>query len=115
MRCVRPVVTLLDRIEAESPHWTRGELFARAFVRHEEHAACIVEALPTLPPVPGGLDVRVAERMAARQVRWHPWVDDPAFVLAPRERADGDRAAWVDLRLLFWGGDLPLDEAVRRV
>jgi hypothetical protein len=115
VHCVHPVVTLLEKIDAVSRRWSRGDLPARAFVRHYEDAASIVEALPTLPPVPGGLEVLVAEMLEERQLRVRPWVDDPAFVLAPGERTDEVRAAWEDLRPLFWGARVPLDEAGRRV
>lgn len=115
VHCVHPVVTLLEKIDATSRRWSRGDLPARAFVRHYEDAARIVEALPGLPAVAAGLDVLVAEMLEERQLRVRPWVDDPAFVLAPGERTDEVRAAWEDLRPLFWGARVPLDEAGRRV
>lgn len=113
--CVHPVVTLLEKIDAISRRWTRGDLPARAFVRHYEDAARIVQALPMLPAVAGGLDVLVAEMLEERQLRVRPSVDDPAFVLAAGERTDDVGAAWRDLGPLFWGVRLPLDEAAARV
>jgi Nucleotidyl transferase AbiEii toxin, Type IV TA system len=110
VHCVHPAVTLLEKIDAISRRWTRGDLPARSFVRHYEDAARIVGALPTLPPVPGGLDILVAEMIAERQLRLRPSVDDPALVLAPGERTDEVRAAWEDLRPLFWGERVALHE-----
>ena len=115
VHCVHPFVTLLEKIDAVSRRWPRADLPARAFVRHYEDAAAIIAALPTLPPVPGGLDALVSEMLEERQLRVRPSEDDPGFVLAPGERTDEVRAAWEDLQPLFWGARVPLDEAGRRV
>lgn len=109
------LVRAAGRIDAISRRWSHADLPARSFVRHYEDAARIVEALPTLPPVQGGLDVLVTEMLAERQLRVRPLVEDPAFVLAPGERTDEVRAAWEHLRPLFWGARVPVDEAGAQV
>jgi len=115
VHCVHPVVTLLEKLDAITRRWPRSDLPGRAFVRHYEDAASIIAALPTLPAVPGGLEALLTEMLEHRQLRGLVSADDPAFVLAPGERADDVSAAWAELAPLYWGKRVPLGAAAASI
>jgi hypothetical protein len=50
VRCVHPLVTLLEKLDALSRRYSRESIEADTFVRHYEDAARIVRALDRLPP-----------------------------------------------------------------
>lgn len=115
VHCVHPAVTLLEKLDAITRRWPRADLGGRAFVRHYEDAASIIAALPTLPPVPGGLDALIAEMLEDRQLRALPRAQDPAFQLPSGERTDDVTAAWVEIAPLYWGRRVTLVDAAASI
>lgn len=115
VHCVHPAVTLLEKLDAIIRRWPRADLPGRAFVRHYEDAASIIAALPTLPPVPGGLAALISEMLEDRQLRALPRSADPAFVLPPGERTDDVTAAWTGIAPLYWGQRVTLADAAASI
>jgi len=54
VRCVHPLVTLVEKLDAISRRYGRADLVAASFVRHYDDAGRIVEAIPRLPPLATG-------------------------------------------------------------
>lgn len=48
---VRPLVTLLEKLDALTRRYNRAAIEADGFVRHYEDAARIIQALDRLPPI----------------------------------------------------------------
>jgi hypothetical protein len=85
VRCIHPLVTLIEKLDAMMRRWEREDLDPVVFVRHWEDAAAVIVALPTLPACPTPPSALVEEMLAARQIRERPRVDHPAF--NPRDDA----------------------------
>lgn len=115
VHCVHPAVTLLEKLDAITRRWPRADLRGRAFVRHYEDAASIISALPTLPPVPGGLAALISEMIEDRQLRALPGAQDPAFQLPSGERTDDVTAAWTEIAPLYWGRRVTLADAAASI
>lgn len=88
VRCVHPLVTLIEKLDAMTRRWERADLDPVVFVRHWEDAASVIDALPALPASPMSAGDLVAEMLATRQIRARPTSNHPAFTLQPGPRAD---------------------------
>jgi len=117
VRCVHPLVTLLEKLDALSRRAPRADVEAATYVRHYEDAARIVGAFGGLPPLLEHRDVRVlAEEMTAQhQLARVPVADDPAF--DPPRLAHGVRipVAYEAVGPMHWGPRLSLDEACKGI
>ncbi len=111
VRCVHPLVTLLEKLDALSRRWPREDLTAASFVRHYEDAARIVQTLPMLPTLETTPAALAAEMLTARQIRELPRLDHPAFTLVPGARSEEVRVAYEAIAPFFWGPRLTLDAA----
>ncbi len=113
VRCVHPLVTLLEKLDALARRYSRDPVDADRFVRHYEDAARIVREIPRLPPI--GLS---AHQLATNMVEdgdltAMPMPDDPSLSLAdPARRAVVERA-YESIAPMFWGARLTLDETCR--
>jgi len=113
VRCVHPLVTLLEKLDALSRRYGRETIEADTFVRHYEDAARIVEALHRLPPPPIP-PVRLAEDMLAQKdIAALPIADEPALMLDDHGKRAAVSAAYARISPMFWGPRLPLAEACR--
>lgn len=111
VRCVHPVVTLIEKLDALSRRYNRDVIEADAFVRHYEDAAHIIQALDLLPPIEITASVLAADMLAERGIARLPKSDDPALLLDdPAKRASVERA-FAKIAPMFWGPRIPLDEA----
>lgn len=113
VRCVHPLVTLLEKLDALARKAPRAEVEAATYVRHYEDAARIIRALGALPPLPEHGDPRhlAAEMTAQRQLARVPVADDVAFEPARLGHARQLHRAYVEIGPMFWGPRLSLDEA----
>lgn len=113
VRCVHPLVTLLEKLDALGRRAPRADVEAATYVRHYEDVARIVAAFGALPPLPEHRDVRaLAEEMTAQHLLARVSVsDDPAF--DPPRLAHGERirSAYEAVGPMYWGPRLSLDEA----
>ncbi len=60
VRCVHPLVTLIEKLDAIGRRFHDQGRDAAGFVRHYEDAARIIEALDRLPQVEGGASALVS-------------------------------------------------------
>lgn len=111
VRCVHPIVTLLEKLDALSRRYSREVLEPDAFVRHYEDAARIIQALDRLPPIETSALALAEEMLAEKSIVALPSADDPSLVLDdPEKRASVERA-YARIAPMFWGSRIPLDEA----
>lgn len=116
VRCVHPVVTLVEKLDAISRRHARPGMEPAAFIRHYEDAARIIAALPDLPPLGQDVPGLTAEMLSQRQIAQAPRADDPAFTLADGERRRAVEQAHQAIAPMFWGDRLTLAaccEAIR--
>jgi hypothetical protein len=113
VRCVHPLVTLLEKLDALHRRFPNDAVEPAAFVRHYEDAARIIRARADLPPLVDYPDVAAlaADMLGRRQIAALPAPEDPAFAPAREPRWDAIRAAHAAIAPLFWGPRIPLDEA----
>ncbi|AKU92614.1 nucleotidyl transferase AbiEii/AbiGii toxin family protein [Vulgatibacter incomptus] len=113
VRCVHPLVTLLEKLDALHRRFRNENAFPQTFVRHYEDAAKLAEASARLPPLVGYDSVRALadEMLAQKQIVAMPAADDPAFAPAIGSRWDGIRSAHAALQEMFWGPRLSVEQA----
>lgn len=111
VRCVHPVVTLLEKLDALSRRYSRDVVEADAFVRHYEDAARIIGALDRLPAIETSSLALAEDMLTEKGIAALPSADDPSLVLDdPEKRASVERA-YAKIAPMFWGKRIPLDEA----
>lgn len=113
VRCVHPLVTLIEKLDAIHRRAPNEKVEPAAFVRHYEDAARVIAAEATLPDLPEHQSVRaLAEDMLAqKQIAALPTASDPAFALADAGRAKAIRVAHAAIAPMFWGGRVELESA----
>lgn len=117
VRCVHPLVTLIEKLDALIRKAARDDPEPSTFARHYEDAARIIEATDGLPPLEGYGAVRelVDEMVAQKQIRAVPRSDDGAFAPATHAAASRIRAAHEAITGMYWGPRMTLDEACLRI
>lgn len=111
VRCVHPLVTLLEKIDAISRRFGRAPFAPDGFARHYEDAAKIIRSRERLPSLATSALELAEEMVGTKDLRAMPQSDDPAFVLAESgQRAQVD-AAYAKIEPMFWGERIPLAEA----
>src|SRR5206468_820952 len=117
VRCVHPLVTLLEKLDALDRRAPRPDVDAVTYVRHYEDAAHIVRAFGTLPLLPDHRDVRglAGEMNAQRQLGRLPAPEDPAFDPSRLVHGDRIREAYEAVGPMYWGPRLSLDEACEAI
>lgn len=113
LRCVHPLVTLIEKLDALQRRVTNDAVEPAVFVRHFEDCARVIAAASALPPLPGYADAREFARdmLAERQIRRLPASTDPAFASGRDPRWDAIRAAYAAIAPMFWGERIELDDA----
>jgi len=111
VRCVHPLVTLLEKLEALQRRFPTHEPVT--FVRHFEDAARIVEHHRSLSPLADYPAVRdlVAAMYEQRDLRTVLSATDPAFIPSDDDRWGAIRKAYEEIGPMHWGTRLTLDEA----
>ena len=112
IRCVHPLVTLLEKLDALMRRFPRIDAVPATFVRHFEDAARIVRSR-SLPPLPGYTNVRALaeEMLAQRQIAALPSRAHPALAPADdglwREVLEANEAN----APMYWGPRLSLEDS----
>jgi hypothetical protein len=119
VRCVHPLVTLLEKLDALQRRALDGRTEPSRFVRHFEDAARIVDAaergaLPTLEPY-AALRVLADEMHASKDLARVPAADDLAFSPGADARWDEIRAALETIAPMFWGTRWTLEACCDRI
>ena len=111
IRCVHPVVTLIEKLDALSRRYRREPMEPDGFVRHYEDAARIIQALPTLPPTEQTAAELAAEMRDEGGIAAFPSAAAPSLVLEDDERRSQVEAAHDRIAPMFWGPCVSNDEA----
>lgn len=111
VRCVHPIVTLLEKLDALARRYARDPIEPDGFVRHYEDVAHIIRTLGSLPTTEQSPRELADEMLAEGDLASMPSADEPALL-----RTDARRRAAVDRALsqiskMFWGPRIPADEA----
>lgn len=113
VRCVHPLVTLLEKLDALMRRVPREEAAPATFVRHFEDAARIARASTLLPALHGYATVRdlVDEMLARKQIAALPWSTHTAFAPKDDDRWRTVQKAHDAIGPMFWGPRLSLEDA----
>jgi hypothetical protein len=110
VRCVHPLVTLFEKLDALARRYARDEMEADAFVRHYEDAAQIIRAVDDLPDMGMTSAELAADMLAQKDIAALPTVDEPALQLADPDKRAEVEIAHQKIAPMFWGPRIPLDE-----
>ncbi len=111
VRCVHPVVTLLEKLDAMSRRYKRAAIEADSFVRHYEDAAQIIRAFDALPHLDMTLAELAQDMLAQKDIAAMPTPAEPALHLADADKRARLERAYEKIAPMFWGPRIPLDEA----
>jgi hypothetical protein len=113
VRCVHPLVTLLEKLDALQRRVARLEVPAPKFVRHFEDAARIVRNVDQLPALSGysGVVELAGDMVAGKQLQSPPSSNHACLVPDDGERWAEIRAAHRAISPMFWGPRISIDEA----
>ncbi|MFT4570738.1 MAG: hypothetical protein ACI8TX_002514 [Hyphomicrobiaceae bacterium] len=113
VRCVHPLVTLLEKLDALMRRLPREDVAPATFVRHFEDAARIVRAARGLPPLVAYATVHglVDEMLAQNQIAALPSSRHAAFTPKDDERWHTVRKAHDAIGPMFWGPRISLEDA----
>lgn len=117
VRCVHPLVTLLEKLDALHHRFPNDQLAAATFVRHFEDAAHIIEAESSLPILTEYADVgKLADEMLTQgQLRARPTSQDSAFTPIAGARWDEIRKSHEAISPMFWGARIRLEDACETI
>jgi hypothetical protein len=113
VRCVHPLVTLLEKLDALMRRLPREDAAPATFVRHFEDVARIVRGKAALPPLPDYATVRALadEMLAQKQIAALPSSTHAAFTPKDDERWRAVQNAHDAIDPMFWGPRLSLVDA----
>lgn len=111
VRCVHPLVTLFEKLDAMARRYDRDPVEADAFVRHYEDAAQIIRSVETLPQTEMSVLELAQDMVATKDMRALPGADEPALHLADADKRQTIDRAYGKIAPMFWGARIPLDEA----
>lgn len=113
VRCVHPLVTLLEKLDALHRRFPNDGAEAPTFVRHYEDAALVISSFTKLPALADHANVRALadDMLAQKQIAVLPLAGDPALAPGDNARWEAIRAAHAAIAPMFWGPRIPLDEA----
>jgi hypothetical protein len=116
VRCVHPLVTLLEKLDSLHRRFP-GETPPAKFVRHFEDAARIVAAAASLPALTSFASVKALaeELLDQKQLRKLPAAGDLSLQPGDSERWHAVRKAHEDIHPMFWGPRLTVDDACSRL
>ena len=117
VRCVHPLVTLIEKLDALQNRVQRDDREPATFVRHFEDAAHIIASVPELPALAGysGVSALVDEMVGERQIRQRPVSSDPVFTPGNDDRWESIRRAYEAIGPMFWGERIELDVACQTI
>ena len=111
VRCVHPLVTLLEKLDALSRRYAREPIEPDGFARHYEDAAHIIRSLDRLPAIEQSPRALADDMLGEKDIAAVPSADEPALVLSDAERRAAVDRALTRISTMFWGPRVPVDEA----
>ena len=117
IRCVHPLVTLLEKIDALHRRALNNEIEPASFVRHFEDAARIILAEKQLPPLIEYKNVKelAQEMIDQKQIAAMREDADAAFVLHDGPRTQAIQTAYTALNAMYWGERIDLGTACTEI
>jgi hypothetical protein len=111
VRCVHPLMTLFEKLDALARRYERDEIEADSFVRHYEDAARIIGAVNALPEIEMTILELAQDMLVKKDMRALPRPDGPALRLDDVDKRAIVERAWAKIAPMFWGERIALDEA----
>ena len=111
VRCVHPLVTLLEKLDAMSRRYAREDMEPDTFVRHYEDAAQIIRAANRLPAAGMAAAELAKDMLDEKDIADLPTPDEPALHLADPDKRAAVERAYEKIAPMFWGPRIELDEA----
>jgi hypothetical protein len=113
VRCVHPLATPLEKLDALMRRLPREDVAPATFVRHFEDVARIVRAKSTLPTLTDYPNVRALaqEMLVQSQVSALPSSAHAAFTPTDDDRWHAVQRAWDAIAPTFWGPRISLADA----
>lgn len=117
VRCVHPLVTLLEKLDALHRRFPNEKVLPQMFVRHYEDAARLIEGISKLPQLDGYANVRaLAEEMLAQgQLAAMLVAADVALAPGGDARWSAVRSAHAAIQPMFWGPRLSVEDATATI
>lgn len=115
VRCVHPLVTLLEKLDALMKRLPREDCAPATFVRHFEDAAHIIAASFPLPEPYRAARSLAEEMLGANQIKQLPAATHAAFQPDEGERWNAVRKAHQAISPMFWGPRLPIEDSCARI
>jgi hypothetical protein len=117
VRCVHPLVTLLEKLDAIHRRALNLKSAPATFVRHFEDAARIITAERELPALNDYPDVRslASEMLQQKQLAVRPTAADPAFAPDDGDRWNAIRGAHSAIAPMFWGSRISIEDACEAI
>jgi hypothetical protein len=111
VRCVHPLVTLLEKLDALSRRFVRDQMESDSFVRHYEDAAQIVRSVDGLPVTEMTTMALAHDMLEQKDIAALPNPDDLSLVLSDASKRADIENAYEKISPMFWGPRIPLDKA----
>ena len=111
VRCVHPLVTLVEKLDAMARRYKREEMEADAFVRHYEDAARIISAVEELPDMGMSAAELAEDMLVQKDIAALPTPGEPALHLDDPDKRFKVERAYERIAPMFWGPRIRLDEA----
>lgn len=115
VRCVHPLVTLFEKLDAMSRRYARDPLEPDSFVRHYEDAARIIRARDELPDLGMTAAALAEDMLKSRDIAALPSPDEPALLLNDHARRREIEQAYARIAPMFWEPRIPLKEACKTI
>ena len=103
VRCVHPLVTLFEKLDAMARRYRRDAMKPETFVRHFEDAAQIIRAVDALPEIGMTAHGLAREMLEQKDIAAQPSPDEPALLLADPEKRAAIVRAHAEIAPMFWG------------
>ncbi len=111
VRCVHPLVTLFEKLDAIGRRYGREEMEPDTFVRHYEDVAEIIRAVDRLPAIKMSPAALAQDMFAQKDITTMPSPDEPALLLTDPGKRLAIERAYAKIAPIFWGPRIPLDDA----
>ncbi len=115
VRCVHPLVTALEKIDAIIRRFDREPFEPALFIRHYEDTAHIIRGLASIPPA--GFPIRdlMHDMYEKKQISRIPTGDEPAFELENPDKLPILLHHYQSISPMFWGERLSLEDACETI
>jgi hypothetical protein len=111
VRCVHPLVTLLEKLDALSRRYAREPIEPDGFARHYEDVARIIRSLDRLPGIEQSPRALADDMLREKDIAALPRADEPALLLSDAARRAAVDRALARISTMFWGARIPADDA----